>query len=320
MPLSIGDLHGALDAPSLSPCVPGSRVEARLSGAFPHRRETTTQPRCAVRLGLRLISGLSEGAVKDTVLAARGEGYRDIPSLWLRSAAPAAMLERLADADTFRSLGLDRRRALWAVKGLEGGTLQTGHKRQGRARAPIFARPETGDLFAERHVALPATSLGEHVVEDYSAFGLSLKAHPISFFRDGLRERGIITSAEHKEQRRAGRRATVAGLVLVRQRPGTAKGVIFLTLEDETGIVNVVVWAKMFEQHRRVVMNAKFLAVRGKIERSGIVIHVIAEDLIDLTPELALLSSGEATMPDASKDVREGSWSPPWSPKSRDFH
>ena len=334
MSLSIGDVSGLLDArhkaehdtcwvvrPLTSPDGHPRACPEDPARSEPHPHSQGSHGlRCAVRLGLRLISGLSEEAVKGTVLAARGKGYRDISSLWMRSSAPAGMLERLADADTFRSLGLERRSALWAVKGLEGGTLRTGHKRDGRARAPIFARPETVDLFAESPVTLPSTSLGEHVVEDYSAFGLSLKAHPVSFFRESLHERGIITSAEHRDERRAGRRATVAGLVLVRQRPGTAKGVIFLTLEDETGIVNVVVWAKMFERHRRVVMNAKFLAVRGKIERSGIVIHVIAEDLVDLTPELALLSSGEAKMPNTSKDVREGSWSPRWSPKSRDFH
>jgi error-prone DNA polymerase len=110
--------------------------------------------------------------------------------------------------------------------------------------------------------------------------------------------------------------------VLVRQRPGTAKGVIFLTLEDETGIVNVVVWPKVFEANRRVLMTAQFLAVRGRIQREGLVIHVVAEELIDLTHELKRLSDGTSTMPKPAKDHREGggSWQPPWTPKSRDFH
>ncbi len=270
---------------------------------------------CAVRLGLRLVSGLPEDATRSTVLAARREGYTDIPTLWLRSQAPAAILERLANADAFRSLGLDRREALWAVKGLEGGALQAGHKRQGRARAPIFAKPETGDLFKEAGVDLPQTSLGEHVVEDYSALGLSLKAHPVSFFRERLKAQGIITSAQHWEANRAGRRASVAGLVLVRQRPGTAKGVIFLTMEDETGVVNVVVWPKMFERFRRIVMSAQFLLVRGRIERQGLVSHVIAEHLADLSHELARLSQGEA-LAHEGREVSEGSW----RTKSRDFH
>ncbi len=109
---------------------------------------------------------------------------------------------------------------------------------------------------------------------------------------------------------------TVAGLVLVRQRPGTAKGVIFLTLEDETGIVNVVVWPKVFERNRRIVMTAQFLQVRGRIEREGLVIHVVADELIDLTHELKRLGDGTAGMPKTYKEVREGSW----KPKSRDFH
>jgi len=272
--------------------------------------------RCAVRLGLRIVSGLAEEATRTTILARRDDGYTDITGLWRRSGASASVLEQLADADAFRSLGLDRREALWAIRGLEGGTLQTGHKRSGQARAPIFARPETGDLFQEAGVALPRTTLGEHVVEDYSALGLSLKAHPVSFFRDTLRRQGIISAAEHWDERRAGRRATVAGLVLVRQRPGTAKGVIFLTLEDETGVVNVVVWPKMFERHRRVVMGAHFLAVRGKIERHGLVIHIIAESLTDLTPQLSRLTAGHEPLAHAPKDVREGSW----HNKSRDFH
>ncbi len=108
----------------------------------------------------------------------------------------------------------------------------------------------------------------------------------------------------------------VAGLVLVRQRPGTAKGVIFLTLEDETGIVNIVVWPKVFEKNRRTVMTAQFLEVRGKIEREGLVIHVVAEQLIDLSEELKRLSAGTAVLPKTDKEVREGSW----KPKSRDFH
>jgi error-prone DNA polymerase len=104
--------------------------------------------------------------------------------------------------------------------------------------------------------------------------------------------------------------------VLVRQQPGTAKGVIFITLEDETGIINIVVWPKVFARNRRTVMTAQFLEVRGKIEREGLVIHVIAEELIDLTPKLRALGDGTAGLPKTDKDVREGSW----KPKSRDFH
>ena len=125
----------------------------------------------------------------------------------------------------------------------------------------------------------------------------------------------ITVRSTGRNSARAASRA-VAGLVLVRQQPGTAKGVIFITLEDETGIINVVVWPKVFEKNRRTVMSAQFLEVRGRIERDGLVIHVIAAELIDLTPRLRALGEGEATLPSVEKEHREGSW----KPRSRDFH
>jgi error-prone DNA polymerase len=270
---------------------------------------------CAVRLGLRLISGLAEEPAKQ-IVAARGAGYPSVGAVWLRSGAPVGVLERLADADAFRSTGLDRRAALWAVKGLDGGALHSHATRATAAASPILAWPGSADLFDERPVDLPSATLGEHVVADYAAIGLSLKAHPVAFFREELRARRILTAARHWDERLAGRRVTVAGLVLVRQRPGTAKGVIFLTLEDETGIVNVVVWPKVFENNRRVLMTAQFLAVRGKIQREGLVIHVVAEELIDLTDELRRLGDGTTPMPSPTREHREGSW----TPRSRDFH
>ena len=269
-----------------------------------------------MRLGLRLIGGLAEEATRETVLKARGEGYADVSALWLRSGAPAGILERLADADAFRSISLDRRAALWAVKGLQGGAQGAAQNRTTAANAPLLTSTAIGDLFDEPAVELPQTTPGEHVVQDYAAISLSLKAHPIAFFRDELERRRVITSAEHWNERLAGRRVSVAGLVLVRQRPGTAKGVIFVTLEDETGIVNVVVWPKVFEKNRRTLMTAQFLEVRGRIEREGLVIHVIADELIDLSDDLERLGDGTAGMPRTDREVREGSW----KPKSRDFH
>jgi error-prone DNA polymerase len=322
-------------------------------GTEPPTRENGR--RCAIRLGLRLIGGLAEKETKATILDARGSGYTDMASLWTRSGAPVSMLERLADADAFRSIGLDRRAALWAVKGLGGGARAGVNARPPRATSadtPLLTWAITGaitgammwsitpgstasivgetigsttedavgsiagDLFDEPRVDLPETTLGEHVVHDYAALSLSLKAHPISFFREDLARRRAITSAEHWDERLAGNRVSVAGLVLVRQRPGTAKGVIFITLEDETGIVNVVVWPKVFERNRRTVMTAQFLLVRGKIEREGLVIHVIADELIDLSHELKRLGDGTAGMPRTDREMREGSW----KPKSRDFH
>jgi error-prone DNA polymerase len=262
---------------------------------------------------LRLVDGLAEAATRQ-IVSARGDGYAGVGAVWLRSGAPAGVLERLADADAFRSTGLDRRAALWAVKGLDGGALHS-KVRRATAASPI-RKWGTADLFDEPPVVLPPASLGEQVVADYAALGLSLKAHPVAFFRAGLSARGVLTSAQHWDKRLAGRRVTVAGLVLVRQRPGTAKGTIFLTLEDETGIVNVVVWPKVFEANRRVVMTAQFLAVRGKVQREGLVIHVVAEELTDLTHELRTLGTGEARHPTTEEVPREGSF----KLRSRDFH
>ena len=272
--------------------------------------------RCAVRLGLRLVGGLAEETTKQTVLMARGAGYADMASAWIRSGAPVSILERFADADAFRSMGLDRRAALWAVKGLGGGTRHGGARRATSADTPLLTWQATGDLFDEPPVALPETTPGEHVVYDYAAISLSLKAHPIAFFRADLARWRVITSATHWDDKLAGRRVSVAGLVLVRQRPGTAKGVIFITLEDETGIVNIVVWPKVFEKNRRTVMTAQFLLVRGRIQREGLVIHVVAEELVDLSDELERLADGTADLPKTDREIREGSW----KPKSRDFH
>jgi error-prone DNA polymerase len=336
--INASDWDCTLEPPS-APSPRFSRGEGRGEGqplapalvAAPHLNPLPTEEwgegaasRCAVRLGLRLVGGLAEETTKATVLKARGRGYADMASVWLRSRAPVSVLERLADADVFRSMGLDRRAALWAVKGLGGGTLHTGantsRRRASCADTPLLtwkaAGDATGDLFDEPRVDLPETTLGEHVVHDYAAISLSLKAHPVAFFRADLARRRVITSAAHWDERLAGRRVSVAGLVLVRQRPGTAKGVIFITLEDETGIVNVVVWPKVFENNRRTVMTAQFLEVRGRIEREGLVIHVVADQLIDLSDELRALGDGTAGLPRTDKEVREGSW----KPKSRDFH
>jgi error-prone DNA polymerase len=152
--------------------------------------------------------------------------------------------------------------------------------------------------------------LSEEVMEDYQTTGLSLKAHPCSFFRDELKKLGAITSREHRDEKlKQDMTVTVAGLVLMRQMPGTAKGVVFITLEDETGIVNIIVWPKILAANRRVVMTGEFLAIKGKLQRSGLVIHVVAESFIDLTTEIRRLrpeGQAETDMPALIK--------------SRDFH
>jgi error-prone DNA polymerase len=316
VPLSRETGEGQGEGPSQDLALPatGTTLTPTLS------RERGTQPARALRLGLRQIDGLAEAQAR-AIVAARRTGYTDVPSLWIKSGVPASMLERLAAADAFRSLGLDRRAALWAVKGLDGGL--GGGARDGKAtralpsRRPILRQPDCGDLFAEPPVALPAMTLGEHVAEDYATMGLSLKAHPCAFFRDRLKARGVITSLEHRDIRRKDQRVAVAGLVLVRQHPGSTD-VTFLTLEDETGIVNIVVWPKIFEANRRTLMSSRFLLVRGPIQREGLVIHVVAESFVDLSAELHRLSNGDA--PPSPAAAAEPASAPPRLQKSRDFH
>jgi error-prone DNA polymerase len=161
--------------------------------------------------------------------------------------------------------------------------------------------------------------LCEHVVEDYAATGLSLKEHPVRFFRNHLTRLGAICNAEQrKENWPQNSQTTVAGLVLVRQMPGTAKGVVFMTIEDETDIANVIVWPKVFASNRRTVMSARFLAVHGRLQRAGLVVHIVAERFTDLSAELHRLRDGNLFTPDLS-----GAPSPQsdlFPLKSRDFH
>jgi len=230
---------------------------------------------CAVRLGLRQVRGLSEAEMA-VLVERRGAGYDSVRDLWLRTGLPAATLRRLAEADAFRSLGLDRRDALWAALALDPAAAAE--------RLPLFGR----DSVAEREpdIDLPPMPLGEHVVHDYRALSLSLKAHPVAL----LRHRLAAAAAETLADRRSGRKVDVAGLVLVRQRPGSAKGVIFMTLEDETGVANVIVWPKVFERHRAIVLGARLVRVSGQVQEEAGVIHVIAEHIADLSPLLADLS------------------------------
>lgn len=248
----------------------------------------------ALRLGFRQIKGMKEeDAVRLT--AAREAGYDTVRELWQRSGLERAVLERLAQADAFRSIGLDRRAALWAVRGLAPTT-------SAEAMLPLFAHAEAKvpagsnapppELAREPAVTLPTMPLGEHVIEDYANLRLSLKSHPCALLRGELSALRA-TPAERLVRLPNDRRLTVAGLVLVRQRPGSAKGVIFTTLEDETGIANCIVWPDVFQRYRRIVLTARLLAVTGKLQREGLVIHIVAERLIDLTSYLNLLQDKE---------------------------
>jgi error-prone DNA polymerase len=254
----------------------------------------------AVCLGLRLVSGLAEEEAKK-IVAARQAGARSIEEIARQAGLARGVLERIAEADAFRSQGLDRRAALWRATGLKG-------ERKITKDAPLLDRlaPEAdGD-----DGLLPEMLLPEQVAEDYRSIGLSLKAHPVSFFRDALDRRRVARAAD-LERVPEGAHVRVAGLVLNRQRPGTAKNVMFATLEDETGIANLVIWDRVFQANRRVLMTSGFLLVEGVVQKASGVIHVIVERPFDLTPSLAKLRSGEgaATGP-AEKPLQ----------RSRDFH
>jgi error-prone DNA polymerase len=233
----------------------------------------------ALRLGLREIGGLKEDDMRQLV-ARRGAGYDSVRDVWLRSGLSPAVIERLADADAFRSLGHDRRAALWAARGF--------NRVGGQEDLPLFAQGD--DLTREPDFALPAMPLGEQVIEDYRTLKLSLKAHPAGLLRSELSARGAVR-AEQLETSKNGARVRACGLVLVRQRPGTASGVIFMTLEDETHIANIIVWPKVFERYRAETLGARLLAVDGRVQSESGVVHVVAERLIDYTPLLAQLST-----------------------------
>ncbi len=234
----------------------------------------------AVRLGFRQIKGLSQKRLEQFV-ARRGPGYDSVRDAWLRSGLDAGEIEKLAQADAFRSLGLDRRDALWAVRAFDG--------KNATERLPLFEQPEIRLRDNEPETRLPTMPLGEHIIHDYRSLGLSLKAHPVLLLRQRLDAERVLPCMRLAETP-SGRRVCVAGLVLVRQRPGSAKGVIFMTIEDEEGVANIIVWPKTFEAFRPVVLGARFVRVRGRLQSQSGVIHVVADGIDDLTPWLGDLS------------------------------
>jgi error-prone DNA polymerase len=232
----------------------------------------------AIRLGFRQIKGLQEEEI-DLLVDCRGAGYKTITSL--RDAGIAlSTLERLADADAFRSMGLDRRKALWEISALQDMPVE------------IF-KGQPSESVLETQVELPLMTLGEHVVQDYAAVGLSLKAHPVSFVRSQLEMLRVLPIHIINHDASDGQLVKVAGLVLVRQRPGTARGICFITIEDETGNTNLVVFEKLFETYRKEILHAKLLMVEGKLQREGQVVHVIVSKCVDLTKLLSKLVQRE---------------------------
>jgi error-prone DNA polymerase len=234
---------------------------------------------CALRVGFRQVKGLKEEDMQ-ILVAARDAGFVRIPQL-LDAGVPLSALEQLADADAFRSIGLDRRKALWEVAALTDHAIGLFHGQQ-------------QDTTAEKNITLPEMSVEQHVIEDYRTLALSLKAHPISFVRDQLAALNVISNASLMNCK-DGTNVRVAGLVLIRQRPGTASGIVFVTIEDETGTSNLVVFSNLFAKYRKEIVHSHLLMVEGKMQKEGEVIHVVVQRCYNLSGLLAPLSQPKDT-------------------------
>nr|WP_047581538.1 error-prone DNA polymerase [Methylobacterium sp. ZNC0032] len=267
-------------------------VEVRPVCANASRWDCTLEPtgdetRFAVRLGLRMVKGLSNVHAAAIITARARLPFETIEDLWRRARVPVSALAQIAEADGFRpGLRLARREALWAIRVLRDEPL------------PLFAAAadKQADETPEPAIALRPMATGGDVVEDYRHVGLSLRDHPVSFLRQDLRRKGIV-SCQAAMDARDGRWLEAAGIVLVRQRPGSAKGVMFITLEDESGIANLVVWPKVFERFRRTILSAGMIAVRGRIQREGEVVHLVAQRLTDLSADLAGVGKRDQPFP-----------------------
>ncbi|UWQ98422.1 error-prone DNA polymerase [Rhodobacteraceae bacterium S2214] len=275
--------------------------------------DTTLEPKStggwAVRLGLRQIGGLRADAAAK-IMHARDRPFEDIPDLQKRSKITAPIVRRLAEADAMRSMFIDRRQALWEAKALRDAP-----------DLPLFQ--DTRDEGAEITVPLPVMPVCEQVVADYQTMRLSLKAHPMAFLRKSMRKQGFMDTAQLKNAR-PWQKVKMAGLVLIRQKPGTAKGVCFITIEDEVGVANLVVWPKMMEAYRKTVMQSRLLMIEGYVQRDVDVIHVVAQHLVDRTDALMRLAPEGH---DADGDQKQPAPEPRTHPrnvriipKSRDFH
>ncbi len=235
----------------------------------------------ALRLGLRMVKGLSRNEADAVVGRREAAAYVDVAGTHRRTSLARDALERLAEADAFACLGLDRRAALWAVRGLSSDSL------------PLFAG---GERFAEPATQVAPMKPGRQVVEDYRSTGLTLKRHPLSFLRRDLARQGMTRAAELSHGR-DGARVSVAGIVLVRQKPGSARGIMFMTIEDETGHANLVIWPTVFAAQRRLILSAGMIACHGKLQREGEVIHVVAERLDDLSDLLRSVGARDEPFP-----------------------
>ncbi len=249
-----------------------------------------------MRLGLRMVKGLANGHAAELVAHRGSAPYASVEEVWRQAGVPPSALERLAEADAFRGMGLDRRQALWQVRALADTVL------------PLFAAADTGGRprpeIVEPPIELAPMRDGREVVEDYGSTGLSLRRHPVAFLRDDLRWRGMVACGDLLHLR-DGRRVMVPGIVLVRQKPGSAKGVMFITIEDETGVANLVLWPDRYAAQRRLVLSASMLACHGRVQREGEVVHVIADRLEDLSELLRSVGERDAVAGLAGSDPRQ---------------
>ncbi|MBY8823449.1 error-prone DNA polymerase [Sphingomonas colocasiae] len=272
----------------------------------------------AVRMGFRMVRGLANlhGAA---IAGARGPApYDSVEEVWRRAGVPRAAIERLAEADAFHCIAENRREGLWKVKGL------------GEAPLPLFAAADAREAgFSpeglEPEVELRPMTAGREVVEDYRATQLSLRAHPVSFLREELDAMGIVRCTDLSSIR-DGRNVEVAGVILVRQRPGSAKGVLFVTIEDETGIANGILWPDRFEIYRRQVMSASMIAMRGRLQKEGEVIHIICDRITDHDAMLRSIGRmdfaiapgrGDGAKNGGGPDPRDPSTDGDWAPRGR---
>ncbi|KON63529.1 error-prone DNA polymerase [Komagataeibacter europaeus] len=280
-------------------CINASRWDSTLEG--PERDDGLF----AVRLGMNLVKGLAnEDAAR--IVAARGDRpFTSVDDLWRRAGVKGTALTHLAEADAFRpGLGLARREALWAIKALRDEPL------------PLFAAAAVMREAEEPDVLLQPMRDGAEVARDYNRTGLTLRDHPVAFLRDDLSERGMVTCRQALEARDRSS-LSVAGLVLVRQRPGSAEGVVFMTLEDETAAINVIIWPDMFERCRRVVLSGQMLGVVGRLQKEGEVVHLVAREIVDLS--FLLADVGNRSLHDFS-DPEQGRLRENIVVKARNFH
>jgi error-prone DNA polymerase len=295
-------------------CINASRWDCTL--------EPIDDDKFAVRLGFRQVRGLANRDGAEIVAARADRPFESVDDLWRRSDVPVASLVQLAEADAMNeSLGLARREALWALKALRDEPLEL---------FAVASRQEarTIEEVHEPAVTLRSMSSGGEVVEDYRHVGLTLRQHPAAFLRADLLRRRIVTCRDSMNAR-DGKWLTTAGLVLVRQKPGSAKGVRFITIEDETGVANLVIWPSLYERQRRIILAAGMISVQGRIQREGEVVHLIANQLTDLSVELAAVGERDAGFPlphGRGDEFHHGSPGidprslPPKGPKPRDIY